>query len=999
MKARTSVLAAFPILVILGFACFFLPHSYRDLSGPHAGAAATLQQAVQVPFAFEPNRGQVAAPTQFFSPGRAYTVHLAGAGAELRLGQGERPEREALLEIRPRGAREGLQPVGTHPLPGTRNYYLGSDPDRWVTGVPTYAQVKVPGVYPGIDLVYRTDEEHLEYDYIVTPGAEPERIRIAFAGARAKTLDPQGNLVLTVADREVVQKAPVAYQLEKGRRQAVAAGHELHPDGTVGFKLGSYDRNRPLVIDPVLVYSTLAGGSESDSLYSMTRDGAGNIWATGVTSSTDFEYPGFPGLKGTADVWIGKFSSAGTLLTMTFLGGNGIDQGTGITLDSQGQVYVGGSSNSAAGFPTLAGCYQATNQGDFDWFLVKLDAAGTLTYSTLIGGADWEICQKIALAPPLATGGDPTVYLAGRALTGFPTTTGAFQESNNSELATDEDVVLVQFDPQGNGAGDLVYSTYLGGSGRDGASDLAVDGAGKAYIGGYTSFYITGAHPFPITDDAFQPLPKKLKRNQRQYFRFLTVLHPGHQGPDDLVYSTFLNYRSATIYGYPFLALDEWGRVYLTGYCREEIATTAGAFDESYNGGEARSWEDTFLMILDPSIPGPAALLYSTYFGGYTAEHPEAIAVRGATATTPGQVYLAGWLRKLEAPPEETAPVLPFPLTADTFLDEPLVLGGDDTWVAVFDPGGNGANDLLFSVLIGGTDGDYPSTILVDESGAILVGGRTRSVDFPITPGSQAYHGTEPRYEAFLLKILTDLFLHPGNLEAAAKPGCEIDLTWVEASDEAGFAIERSEDGLHWTEVHRTAADVTAWTDSGLTANTTYHYRVRAFKAEGYSGYSNRTSATAITTVTGQDYYAIQDLPVTGTVTGTYLDTRTADSVYQTITEVETSHPKPDKRITHLEHQWLFNVSPGATSMTFHLKARRPDNSEGDDFIFAWSTNGSDWTNLVTVVSADDSQELTAPMPVGLSGNVVVRVTDTDTTKGNLSHDRIEIDHMFIKTE
>ena len=186
------------------------------------------------------------------------------------------------------GASATPQVVGLDPLPGTTNYFIGNDPSQWHTDIPNYAQVEEQSVYPGVDLVYYGNQQQLEYNFTVAPGADPGVIRMAFTGAESAMLDDQGNLVLQTAGGPVVEQAPVLYQEVDGVRQAVSGQYVLEGNGQVGFAVGSYDRSQPLVIDPVLSYSTYLGGSGDDVGYGIAVDAAGNAYVTSYTSSTNF---------------------------------------------------------------------------------------------------------------------------------------------------------------------------------------------------------------------------------------------------------------------------------------------------------------------------------------------------------------------------------------------------------------------------------------------------------------------------------------------------------------------------------------------------------------------------------------------------------------------------------------------------------------------------------------------------------------------------------------
>ena len=261
-----------------------------------SGTAAPLATYDQIPMSFEVNQGQTDAQVQYLAHGAGYTLFLTPEEAVLTL-RGDHCRRGttspgAVLRMQLEGAAATPQLVGQDPLPGTSNYITGSNPSQWVTSVPNFARVEESGVYPGVDLVYYGNQQQLEYDFTVAPGADPGVIRLAFSGAESMALDAQGDLVLHTAAGDVEEHAPVLYQEKGGARQAVSGHYVLEPDGQVGFAVGTYDSSQPLVIDPTLVYSTLLGGDGNDQGNAIAVDQAGNVYITGYTDSDNFPETG-----------------------------------------------------------------------------------------------------------------------------------------------------------------------------------------------------------------------------------------------------------------------------------------------------------------------------------------------------------------------------------------------------------------------------------------------------------------------------------------------------------------------------------------------------------------------------------------------------------------------------------------------------------------------------------------------------------------------------------
>ncbi|MBN2197332.1 MAG: fibronectin type III domain-containing protein [Polyangiaceae bacterium] len=335
-------------------------------------------------------------------------------------------------------------------------------------------------------------------------------------------------------------------------------------------------------------------------------------------------------------------------------------------------------------------------------------------------------------------------------------------------------------------------------------------------------------------------------------------------------------------------------------------------------------------------------------------------------------------------------------LVCGTRVTLPFYPPSADKIVFRFTP--NGLHDGTFGQNGGSEPVRYPSAdydgglcLTLDNSGGILVGGNS-SVGESRYLSIARFHGEQPTPAVPPSE--------PGGLTAVASSSSRIDLGWTDHADnEQGFKIERSPNGeTDWVQVATVGVNATGHEDTGLAPNTKYHYRVYAYNAAGDSGYSNVGSDTTLPGAAVEDL-AANDIPVAGTVTGNYVNTQSNDSVNQSIEEMESAGNPAKNRYSYLEHKWTFNVTGGNT-ISFHLKAYRTNSTDGDSFAFAYSTNGTTFTDLVTVVkTSDDGQYQTCMLPSSLSGTVYIRVRDTDRTKGHRSFDTIFIDHMFIRSE
>jgi hypothetical protein len=467
--------------------------------GGKAPVTAAVQARVQggydrLPLSFEANQGQTDPRVQFLARGRGYTLFVTQGEAVLVLHQkrqargkeGVAPFQAALetatqtvVRMRLEGANPSPRASGLEPLPGIVNYFAGNDPKMWRTNIPTYKKIEYKGIYPGIDLAYYGNQGELEYDLIVAPGADPSQIKLALEGAEEITLADSGELILTTNTGHVRLQKPLVYQLhEDGHKELIAGNYLVHPRPiTVSFQLAAYDNSKPLIIDPLLVYSSYLGGLGGDGSRDIAVDADGNAYITGPTHSTNF--PTTTGafqatFNAGGDAFVTKLNSAGSaLLYSTYLGGTNNDEGFGIALDTAGNAYVTGPTFSTD-FPTTAGAFQTTFGGNRNAFVTKLNSTGSaLVYSTYLGGSG-----EFDQGRDIAVDGDGSAYVTGEtSSTDFPTTAGAVQPT----LSSSEDSFVTKLDPTGS---TLLYSTYLGGGGSEMGRGIAVDGIGNAYVTG-----------------------------------------------------------------------------------------------------------------------------------------------------------------------------------------------------------------------------------------------------------------------------------------------------------------------------------------------------------------------------------------------------------------------------------------------------------------------------------------------------------------------------------
>ena len=464
---------------------------------PRASVASPALRGL--PFSFEPNLGQTDPRVKFLARSRGMTVFLTSTETVLLTAR-------CAVRMRLEGANPDLAVHGVDPLPGRNHSISGRDPTRWRANVPTYARVRYGEVYRGVDLVYYgTEDRQLEYDFVVAPGVDPGVIRLTFEGIDRLELGGDGDLVLHVGETRLRFGKPRVYQVSAEGRRSVAAAWTLE-NTTVGFRLGSYDTSKVLVIDPTVALATYIGGSGSDQAFAVALGVDGSVFLTGNTVSANFPTTlgsVQPTTGGGSDVFVVRLDSTFTTsLYSTFLGGAGDDAGRGIAVDSAGNAYVTGFTTSTD-FPTTPGAFQLNRPvgepaGVADAFVVKLNPQGSaLVYGTYLGGTGSDVGLAIAIdraGNAFVTGGTFSAD--------FPRTLGASQLL----LGGDRDAFVTSLNSTGTA---LRYSTFLGGAGTDVGNAIAVDSAGSTYVTGSTT---CAAAPcptvtdFPTTPGAFAPL-------------------------------------------------------------------------------------------------------------------------------------------------------------------------------------------------------------------------------------------------------------------------------------------------------------------------------------------------------------------------------------------------------------------------------------------------------------------------------------------------------------
>ena len=691
----------------------------------------------RLPLSFERNEGQTNSKVRFLTHTADNTLFLTPSEAVFTMPM--RPARQSSEKVSLGASRKArraaekipgvalrMQMVGSdpkasaltqEPLAGRINYFIGKDPSKWHAGVPTFGRVGFHGVYKGVDLIYYGNQKHLEYDFVVAPHADPKQIKLQFAGAQGVRVNAAGDLLVRTRGRELKWQKPSVYQQDATGKHSVAAHFRLKtlPNGQAGvsFALGHYNTDRPLVIDPVLIYSTFLGGTvtkgNSDTATSIALDGNGNAYVTGGAYSVDFpitDNAPVPFNFSQAIAFVTKLSPAGRVLIFsTFLGGSTGEYGEGIAVDGSGSAYVTGQTSSAD-FPVTKGALQLLNNANTGetTFVTKLDSSGSLLlYSTYLGGN----IQDDAFG--IAVDANGIAYVTGNTRSfRFPVTRGAFQTRFISSQGRTAFVSAI--DPTG---AFLLYSTYLGGSQEDEATAIAVDSNGSAYVTGSTF-----STDFPTTTGAFMET-----NPQSSVFTSSVFVTKLDQSGRSLNYSTFLGGTTGNGDIGQGIAVDSAGSAYVTGLASAfDFPVTPGAYQQTNNRSSSYSG---FVTKVNPK---GTALVYSTFLGGSKStqnsvgDEANGIAIDGV-----GNAYITGQTTSTD-----------YPTTVGSF-QRTRSFYGSSAFVTKLNAAGTG---LMYSSYLGGAGtfidraGEYARGIAVDAKGAAYVAGTTLSLDFPVTPGA-----------------------------------------------------------------------------------------------------------------------------------------------------------------------------------------------------------------------------------------------------------------------
>jgi len=621
--------------------------------------------ALAIPLFFEPgDTGAAGAPSRFDLRGKSWSAVVTPASLEVRLA-GSGAYRMAWVGADRAAAVQGLQR-----LPGVTNYFVGNDASKWRTGIPQFQRVEGIQIYHGVNVDYYSSERDLEYDVHIAPHVSPARLRMRFDGVAGMRLNGEGDLTFQVGETRLTHRRPTAYQWRDGRRVPVPVSYQVGRNGQVGFAVGKYDRNLPLVIDPVLSFSTYLGGAGDDVGQAIAVDSAGFVYVIGSANTSGFEF------------LVAKLNPATSqIVYLTYLGSPG-DMGTGIAVDASGQAYITGSAGP--GFPLVNPLPSMSTS--YGAVVAKLSATGALIFSTLIAGSGGSGGNSIALDSA------GNIYVVGYAGPGLPV-----KNPYKSTLAGGLNAFVAKVDNSGSS---LLFATYLGGSGYDGANAVAVDPSGNVYVAGYTS-----STDFPLVKSVQGP--GGLNGSGSSGF----VAELDSTG-SNLLYSTYLGsgsfgglWPNSAATG---IAADAAGNAYVAGWTdtqnfpllnplQNEIGATRECFVSKFSSG--------------------GALAFSTLFGSLYGE------CAALALDSKGRILIAGFASNADLP-------LVDPWQTD------VGGAGQVGFVTMLD---NGGSQALFSSILGPATGQANfAGVAADASGAIYVTGKTLGSGYPLARPAQS---------------------------------------------------------------------------------------------------------------------------------------------------------------------------------------------------------------------------------------------------------------------
>lgn len=660
----------------------------------------------------------------YVSRGAEGSLYVKGSEAALRfIGSPE----GSPVELRWRLVGSSSKRVeGVEPLGATTNYLHGTDRNKWRTGVPHFAKARVEQAYPGVDVLWYANGRLLEYDFVVAPGADPSKVAVRIEGAGKPSLTQDGDMVIEAEGLTIRQHKPVAYQLAGGRRTDVDAAYSIGRDGVIRFTLGRYDRSKELVIDPMFSYAGFLGGTGVDMVNDVAMDAEGALWVTGVSQSSIWFPEDYVTVqrekKLGRDAFLARIlpleGGGGKVDYWTYIGGDGEDEATAITIAKDGRLYLTGNTSSL-NFPPAGSAYKTANdQNDVEAFVIrfdpKLQGPLALSYSSYFGGKGREYPHAIAVRD------DGRVVIAGQSnsaeLPKLAET--ALQPANRGGIETF--FAVFNMDAATSDA-TLEKASFLGGASTDVAYGVGWDLQGRLIMAG-TSM----SEDFPVSGPSYQ------SNLGGAGDAFLVVIDLTKAGLDQLVYGTFVGGSGHDVA--MDLKMDAQGRAWVTGYTTSpNWPVTPGAYQLNREGVS-----DAFLLGVDFTKFGAEFLAYSSYFGGNGAEVAYSLALQPE-----GKATIAGYSNSAIFPAKNSP------------VGAPSGIKITESFFATIDVTKTSTDALVYASQYGGRGTDVAMGVAVDALGNTAVAGYTSSDDLPTASQTPKENGTAMP-TGWYLKLLAD---------------------------------------------------------------------------------------------------------------------------------------------------------------------------------------------------------------------------------------------------
>ena len=613
------------------------------------------------------------------------------------------------------------------------NYYIGNK-ENWKTGISSYQSITFGEIYNDIELRLKAYGRNVEKLFIINPGGRVSDIKVKLEGASGLEINKSGELEICTLPGSLKFTTPYAYQEINGNRNEVDVEFKIASenksqqlDFVYGFEVGAYNKNYPLVIDPLLA-STFIGGWDYDSGNSIKIDKDGSVFVAGYTYSSN--YPVVSGsfdtsLNGSYDVFVSKLNNdLSSMLSSSFIGGSSYDYGNSLTIDSTGNVFVTGYTSSA-NFPLASKVYgspyyYSSFSGYYDVFVLKLNNdLSSLLASRYLGGTSADYGNSIAVDS------EDNVFVTGyTSSSNFPVASQVYSNGYyniyDSSYNGSYDVFVSKLD---NSLDSLIASTFIGGSSDDSAYSAAIDSGGSVIVTGNT--YSSG---YPVTSGSYDT------SYNGSSDVFVSKLSNDLSG---ILASTFIG-GSNNDYGRS-LDVDSDGNILVTGntygysYYSNLYPTTSGAYDTIHNG-----YYDVFVSKLSGNLD---SLLASTFIGGYDYDVGNSLDIDSS-----GNVFITGYTYGYSSNTNN------YPATSSAF--DAIHNGYYDVFVSKLS---SNLNSLLASTFIGGGDNDRGNSLAIDSSGNVFITGysygySSSSNNYPATSG--AFDTTHNGYyDAFISKL------------------------------------------------------------------------------------------------------------------------------------------------------------------------------------------------------------------------------------------------------